>query len=52
MKRPVEIWNDLPLSMRPKIRYWLPAAAMQEDDLRTEIQDIAARGFGGIEAVV
>ena len=38
--------------MRPKIRYWLPAAAMQEDDLRTEIQDIAARGFGGIEAVV
>lgn len=38
--------------MRPKIRYWLPAAAMVEDDLRAEIRDIASRGFGGIEVVV
>lgn len=40
------------MDMRPGVRYWLPAAAMDEEDLREEIRQLAARGFGRIEAVV
>ena len=40
------------MEMRPKIRYWLPAAAVDEADLREEIRQLKARGFGGIEVVV
>lgn len=45
-------WRELPVSMRPKVRYWLPAAAMEESDLRQEIRQLAERGFGGMEVVV
>lgn len=45
------LWNELPVAMRPKIRYWLPAAAVDEIDLRKEIITLYERGFGGIEAV-
>ena len=45
-------WMELKQDMRPKLRLWLPAAAMVEDDLRAELQNIAARGFGGVEVVV
>lgn len=44
--------KELKNEMRPKIRYWLPAAAVDENDLRMEIRDFKARGFGGVEAVV
>lgn len=36
---------------RPKIRYWLPQAAVDEQDLREELRQLAARGFGGVEIV-
>ena len=52
MRKTAEIWKEVPMEMRPKIRYWLPAAAMVEEDLRAEVADIAARGFGGVELVV
>lgn len=41
-----EVWKELPMHMRPKIRYWLPAAAMVEEDLRAEVKDIAERRYG------
>lgn len=46
------LWEELPMEMRPGVRYWHPAAAMDEEDLRQEIRLLAARGFGKIEAVV
>ena len=48
----MEFYKEIPMEMRPKIRYWLPAAAVDEEDLREEIQQIKARGFGGVEVVV
>lgn len=51
-RQTLEAWGNLQMEMRPKIRYWLPAAAMDEKDLRTEIRQIKERGFGGVEAVV
>jgi hypothetical protein len=44
--------KELSMKMRPKIRYWLPAAAMDERDLRLEIEKLYERGFGGVEVVV
>lgn len=38
--------SELKNEMRPKIRYWLPAAAVDEADFRAEIRDFEARGFG------
>lgn len=52
MDHALKIWKDLKMEMRPKIRYWLPAAAMDENDLRQEIRQLEERGFGGIEVVV
>lgn len=48
----LELWHSLPMGMRPKIRYWLPAAAMDKEDLRLEIHKLFERGFGGVEVVV
>jgi len=48
----LEIWDNIPMEMRPKIRYWLPCAAVNEKDLIQEIQSLYNRGFGGIEIVV
>ncbi|WP_099467199.1 glycosyl hydrolase [Konateibacter massiliensis] len=47
----LKIWDELPMNMRPKIRYWLPAAAVEEEDIRKEIQALYERGFGGVEVV-
>lgn len=44
--------EKIPMDLRPKVRYWMPGAAMEESDLREEIRMLARRGFGGIEAVV
>ncbi len=44
--------NSIPMEMRPKVRFWVPAAAMDEEDLRLEIRNLYERGFGGIEVVV
>lgn len=45
------VWREIPNEMRPKIRYWVPAAAVDEDDLREELRALKARGFGGVEVV-
>ncbi len=45
-------WTNLENKMRPKVRYWVPAAAMDEQDLRKELQQLKERGFGGVEVVV
>lgn len=39
------------MKYRPKIRYWLPSGAVEEEDLRKEIRALYDRGFGGIEMV-
>ena len=44
--------EQIPMELRPKVRYWLPGAAIKEEDLRAEIRMLAERGFGGIEVVV
>lgn len=50
-KKPI-FWEKLSMEMRPKVRFWVPAAAMDEEDLREEIRQLYARGFGGVEVVV
>lgn len=50
--RNFEEWDNISNDMRPKIRYWLPAAAIDEEDLRQEIRLLRDRGFGGVEVVV
>lgn len=45
----LENWVQIPKQARPKIRYWLPGAAVEDDDLRKEIRSLYERGFGGIE---
>lgn len=40
---------DPPSAAKPSIRYWLPAAMVQEDTLRADLQDIAALGYGTVE---
>ena len=48
----MKLWENLAMEYRPKVRYWLPAAAMDEEDLREELRQLKARGFGGVELVV
>ena len=36
---------------RPLVRYWIPQALPNENDLRKDIQDLSKRGFGGLEIV-
>ena len=48
----MDFFREIPMEMRPKIRYWLPSAAVDEADLREEIRQLKARGFGGVEVVV
>lgn len=44
-------WKQIPMDMRPKLRFWLPAAAVDHNDLIEEIESLYGRGFGGIEVV-
>ncbi len=44
--------NTIPMEYRPKVRYWLPGAAIDEADLRQEIRAMYDRGIGGLEVVV
>ena len=34
---------------RPKYRWWMPLAYTDDDELRTELRDMAASGAGGVE---
>ncbi len=45
-------WITLKNDRRPKVRYWMPAAAVDEEDLRQDLRSLSARGFGGVEVVV
>lgn len=48
--RPVlKQWQHLSNDMRPKVRYWLPAAAVDDEDLIEDLRQIQERGFGGVE---
>jgi hypothetical protein len=49
--RIIEEWSAIKNNSRPKIRYWLPAAAMDEADLRSELNLLWKRGFGGVEII-
>src|SRR4051794_37643688 len=37
------------LSVRPKYRWWMPLAYTDDDELRSELRDMAASGAGGVE---
>lgn len=45
----IKEWKEIPRKARPKVRYWLPAAAVDDEDLRRELEGLAERGFGGVE---
>jgi hypothetical protein len=49
--RSIEEWSVIPKNSRPRIRYWLPAAAMDEADLISELNLLWKRGFGGVEII-
>src|SRR4051812_26759945 len=38
-----------PAAQRPKYRWWMPLAYTDDDELRTELRDMAASGAGGVE---
>src|SRR4051794_23585858 len=38
-----------PMSVRPKYRWWMPLAYTDDDELRTELRDMASAGAGGVE---
>ncbi len=47
----IKEWESLSRETRPKVRYWLPAAAVDYKDLEQELKDLKERGFGGVEIV-
>lgn len=38
-------------ALRPRVRYWVPQAAVTEAGIRRDVQILASQGFGGIELV-
>ena len=52
MKQKSVFLENISSEARPGVRYWVPAAAMDEADFREEIRQLYARGFGRIELVV
>lgn len=42
-------FRDPPASVRPLYRWWLPLAATTDNELRSELSEIAAAGAGGVE---
>ncbi len=52
MKQKPALFDSIPMEARPGVRYWVPAAAMDEADFREEIRQLCERGFGRIELVV
>lgn len=37
--------------LRPRVRYWVPQAAVTEAGIRRDVQRLASHGFGGVELV-
>lgn len=44
-------WGKIAMDARPKIRYWIPGAAVDDADLIRELRGLRDRGFGGVEVV-
>lgn len=44
-------FSDPSDTARSMIRYWIPEAAVEESELRTDLQEIASLGYGGVEVV-
>ncbi|QPI75073.1 glycosyl hydrolase [Sphingobium sp. Cam5-1] len=44
-----DIFRNPPASVRPIYRWWLPLAAVEEDELRREIDQMVQAGAGGVE---
>lgn len=44
-----EVFRTPPASVRPLYRWWLPLAAVEGDELRREIDQMAEAGAGGVE---
>jgi hypothetical protein len=42
-------FTDPPLSVRPMYRWWLPLAALDNDELLRELDQMKANGAGGVE---
>ncbi|GAA4623184.1 glycosyl hydrolase [Actinoallomurus vinaceus] len=42
-------FQNPPANVRPKYRWWVPLAHTDDDELRAEVQQIAASGAGGVE---
>lgn len=47
----LNIWKEIRTDTRPKVRYWIPDAAVDEEDLKLEMKQLKERGFGGVEIV-
>lgn len=45
----VEAWHSPPRSMHPFVRWWWPGNAVEQDELRRELNSLHAAGFGGVE---
>ena len=44
-------FSNVPQEAKPRTRYWVPQAAVEEEDLRKDIRTIGEMGYGGIEVV-
>lgn len=42
-------FSSPPTSSRPQIRYWIPGAAVTNQGIREDFEDIRNAGFGGVE---
>lgn len=47
----VQEFRDPPQAFRPHARMWIPQAAVDEAELRSQVRDLARAGFGDIELV-
>ena len=44
-------FENIDISYRPKVRYWIPGGMTKGEDLRKDVRDFYERGFGSIEVV-
>ena len=46
-----EEFQNVPVEAKVTTRYWLPQAAVEEEELRKDVREFAALGLGGFEVV-
>lgn len=44
-------FKNVPKEAKSRIRYWVPQAAMEEEDLKQDIKNLADMGYGCVEVV-